>query len=125
MNPKILLDEDTAALTSVLAALLEARRVELDRSSSDPHSPLESISAAELLAQPVVTRDASIRRNLADRPVSGALELALRSLGEGAHAAGIDLNELADAACEANPGNIGRCHSILNSKWDGIGAWHA
>lgn len=115
------------ALAAVLGALLAARQEEQLRRAAQATAdePIKIWTAADLVGRLLLSRAQSQRINLASRPVTAALELAIRTLGQQAHDAGLDMAAIADAACEANPGNVGRCQSIVSHKWDGIGHWHA
>jgi hypothetical protein len=116
--------EIEGALSALLAALIESREVER-RARPERPDQLSATPFAWTDPARFPTRAQTCRADLASRPVTAALELAIRTLGEQAHAGGLDMVDIANSVSAQCPAHGGRCQSILNSKWHGVGHWIA
>jgi len=113
------------ALDVLLTKLLAERKRQ--REAPGPKPPLRAFSAAELAEMPILS-DREIRRErIIEDPLAGALELAIREIGEVLFLqGGVDLmGAVLERVASRHPKSYGHRASLVDHKWDGIGErWH-
>ncbi len=109
------------ALDMVLTKLLAERKRQ--REAPGPKPPLRAFSAAELAEMPLLS-DREIRQaRIIEDPLAGALELAIREVGEVLFLrGGVDLmREVLERVASRHPKSYGHRASLVDHEWDGIG----
>ena len=109
------------ALDALLTSLLAER--ERKRQAPGPKPPLRAFSAAELAEMPILS-DWEIRRErIIEDPLAGALELAIRELGEALFAqGGVELmGNVLERVAGRHPKSYGHRASLVDHEWDGVG----
>jgi hypothetical protein len=113
------------ALDVLLTALLDER--ERERRAPGPKPPLRAFSVAELAAMPILSDQEIRRERIIESPVLGALELAIRELGEVLFERGdTDLmRDTLERVASRHPKSYGARVSALDHLWDEVGGrWH-
>ena len=103
----------------MLAALRER-----DGRREDRGENISPIPVSELLKTKAPTRRESYQAHIIERPIEGALRLAVRELGEHLWGKTKDTDKMErvlDKVCERNPGMSGRIGSYVDHAWDGTG----
>ncbi len=109
------------ALDELLTKLLAERKRQ--REAPGPKPPLRAFSAAELAEMPVLS-DREIRQErIIDDPLAGALELAIREIGEVLFLqGGVELmSTVLERVASRHPKSYGHRASLVDHKWEGIG----
>jgi hypothetical protein len=121
--PQTTIQEDK--FTDALRVLLRAI-VDVDLNRKDDGQPIKVHCVSDWAGQPVLSRKQIAVSAILREPVRGALKMGVRALGQEIFDLTADTEimlRISDAACDGPNG--GRCLSIVNSAWDGIGDWYA
>jgi hypothetical protein len=108
------------ALDVLLTELLAERKRQREAPGQKP--PLRAFSAAELAAMPILS-DREIRcKRIIEDPLAGALELAIRELGEALFAqGGVELmGDVLDRVAGRHPKSFGHRASLVDHAWNGV-----
>jgi hypothetical protein len=124
-------DKPLAAIESALDALLTALLMERERLREAAQSKpmgLRVFSCADLVEMPVLSDQEAWQERILERPVAGALELAIHEIGEVLFKkGGTDLmRKSLEHVASSHPKTYGKRVSICDVQWDGIGGkwWH-
>ena len=113
------------ALDVLLTKLLAERKRQ--REAPGPKPPLRALSAAELAEMPILSDREIGRERIIEDPLAGALELAIREIGEVLFLqGGVELmGDVLERVAERHPKSYGHRATICDNKWEGIGGkWH-
>ncbi len=114
------------ALDALLTHLLAERERKRKANAGKPVQ-FKAISFAELDAMPLLSYRGIRRERIIEDPLAGALELALREMGEVLFERGGTklMSDVLERVAERHPRFYGHRASILDHKWDGIGGvWY-
>jgi hypothetical protein len=109
------------ALDVLLTKLLAERKRQ--REAPGPKPPLRAFSAAELAEMPILSDREIGRERIIEDPLAGALELAIREIGEVLFLqGGVELmGDVLERVAGRHPKSYGHRATILDHKWDGVG----
>jgi len=113
------------ALDVLLTKLLAERKRQ--REAPGPKPPLRAFGAADLAEMPILSDREIGRVRIIEDPLAGALELAIREIGEVLFLqGGVELmGDVIERVASRHPKSYGHLASLVDHKWDGIGErWH-